>query len=172
MDKTILICKLSSPSHSSLSLCRTNWRSCKKIYVFGFETWNLYPGPALASAGPDWKQFCGAPLSGGYRNFWGASSHNDRYRWCERGDPKGTTYRFALAVKLIKLCPITLVFGKTSVVIVGDPPWAKESLAFRLITPGLLVRALALLNTIWSARETFSLWCDSSKAFSGFSKVQ
>ena len=22
------------------------------------------PGPALASAGPDWKHFCGAPLSG------------------------------------------------------------------------------------------------------------
>jgi len=29
-------------------------------------------GPALASAGPNWKQFCGAPLSGVCRNFfWG-----------------------------------------------------------------------------------------------------
>jgi len=26
-------------------------------------------GPALASAGPDWKHFCGAPLSGVCRTF-------------------------------------------------------------------------------------------------------
>jgi len=29
------------------------------------------PGPALASAGPDWKHFCGAPFSGVCRNFEG-----------------------------------------------------------------------------------------------------
>jgi len=41
---------------------------------------------ALASAGPDWKQFFGAPLSGVSRNFWwGASSHNHRnHERCER----------------------------------------------------------------------------------------
>jgi len=46
----------------------------------------LYTGPALASAGPDWKQFCGTPLSGVSRNFWGgASSHNRRnHERCER----------------------------------------------------------------------------------------
>ena len=53
-----------------------------------------YPGSglALASAGPDWKHFCGALLSGVCRNFWGeTSSHNDRNQWCERARPKCAT---------------------------------------------------------------------------------
>ena len=44
-------------------------------------------GPALASAGPDWKHFCGAPLSGLCRNFLGEHrvSHNHRNNeLCER----------------------------------------------------------------------------------------
>ena len=46
----------------------------------------MWTGPVLASAGPDWKHFCGAPLSDVCRNFWkGVSSHNDINRWCERG---------------------------------------------------------------------------------------
>jgi len=41
-------------------------------------------GPTLASAGPDWRHFFGAPLSCVFRNFWGVkSSHNDRNQWCE-----------------------------------------------------------------------------------------
>jgi len=53
-----------------------------------------YPGsgPALASAGPDWKHFWGALLSGVCRNFWGeTSSHNDRNQRCERARPKCAT---------------------------------------------------------------------------------
>ena len=50
----------------------------------------MRPGPVLASAEPDWKHFCGAPLSGVSRNFWrGASSHDHRnHEWCERARPK------------------------------------------------------------------------------------
>ena len=35
-------------------------------------------GPALESAGPDWKHFCGAPFSGKCRNFLELSSHNGK----------------------------------------------------------------------------------------------
>jgi len=34
----------------------------------------MWTGPALASAGADWKHFCGAPLGGVCRNFWGGAS--------------------------------------------------------------------------------------------------
>jgi len=38
-----------------------------------------HAGPALASAGPKWKHFSGAPFSGVCRNVWGGSScHNGR----------------------------------------------------------------------------------------------
>jgi len=51
----------------------------------------MQSGPALASAGPDWKHFCGAPLRGVCRNFrGGASSLNDRnHEWCERAKAIG-----------------------------------------------------------------------------------
>jgi len=40
----------------------------------------------LASAGPDWKHFCGAH-SVVCRTLWGcASSHNDKNRWCQKGE--------------------------------------------------------------------------------------
>jgi len=50
----------------------------------------LNAGPALASAGPDWKQFGGAPHSVVCRNFWrGLSSHKHRnHEWCERTRPE------------------------------------------------------------------------------------
>jgi len=35
------------------------------------------PGPVLASAGPDWKLFCRAPLSGVCRNFWEEASSDN-----------------------------------------------------------------------------------------------
>jgi len=37
--------------------------------VQDFVCEGLDAGPALASAGPDWKHFCGAPVSGVYMNF-------------------------------------------------------------------------------------------------------
>ena len=45
-------------------------------------------GPALASAGPDLKHFCGAPLSGVEKFLRGASRHNDRNRWCYEGEAR------------------------------------------------------------------------------------
>jgi len=50
----------------------------------------MQPGPALASAGPDWKHFCGAPFSGLWRIFWGGASNNDKnHEWYERARPEG-----------------------------------------------------------------------------------
>jgi len=37
-------------------------------FIFNIQTWT---GPALASAGPDWKYFRGTPLSGMCRHFLG-----------------------------------------------------------------------------------------------------
>jgi len=48
------------------------------------------PGPALTSAGPDWKPFCGTPFSGMCRNVWGgSSSNNDRnHEWWENSEAR------------------------------------------------------------------------------------
>ena len=53
-----------------------------------------------------------------------------------------------LQCNLESCVPSVSFSGKTSVVIVGDPAWAKYSLAFRLITLGHVAEAFALLNTI------------------------
>jgi len=72
---------------------RVMWWSLKETSRFAqqavLETWWVIAGPALASAGPDWKHFCGAPLSDVCRNFWrGVSSHNDTNDMKE-GGPNG-----------------------------------------------------------------------------------
>jgi len=79
--------KHSSDKSASASRRKRKYNQSFVQYEFMFITENdeqrpvCVPGPALASAGPDWKHFCGAPLSGVCRNFrGGVSSHNDRNR--------------------------------------------------------------------------------------------
>jgi len=66
--------QLSKPRYSQLTV---------RIYA---PTNGLGGGRAgLKSAGPDWKHFGGAPLSGVCKNFWVASSYKHRnHEWCER----------------------------------------------------------------------------------------
>jgi len=73
-------------------------------------------GPALTSAGPNWKQFCGVPLSVCTEIF-----EEHQVIMIEIGDVKDEIRRerptaslvgSTLAVKLIKQCPVTLVFGE------------------------------------------------------------
>jgi len=56
-------------------------------------------GPALASAGPDWKYFCGAPLSGVCRHFWGGASSNihSNHEWCERMRPEKSNTKLGVS---------------------------------------------------------------------------
>jgi len=61
----------------------------KNLYTKYFE--NIYTGPSLASAEPDWKHFCVPSFSGVCKNVWGmASSHNHKnHELCKKRDRKG-----------------------------------------------------------------------------------
>jgi len=122
-----------------------------KLFIQRDKLWPAGPGPALVIAGPDWKQSCGAPLSGVCRNVWGASSDNVRNWWCVTARSERDVlplHQLAVLLKLSSCAPPFSFLGKTSVEIVGDPPRAKESLAFRLITLGHLTGAVTIETAI------------------------
>jgi len=67
----------------------------------------------------------------------------------------GSSLLFCNKSKRRKPCAITFVFRENFCCnCIGDPAWAKYSLAFRIITLGHVAGSFAFLNTIWSVLKS------------------